>query len=112
VCLLYRYIIFKHNLFLKLIGVVEATCQHRISIFSSSTERSREPKPQYCSSRALYILRVKPFRDYRYPSLPRVEVFSRDYRAREHAPSPTAAASPANIIGLEATYMESAVAIS
>jgi hypothetical protein len=91
---------------------VEATCQHRIIIFSSSTERSQEPKPQYRSSRALYILGVKPFRDYRYPSLPRIEVFSRDYRAREHAPSPTAAASPANIIGSEATYMESAAALS
>jgi hypothetical protein len=90
---------------------VEAICQHRIIIFSS-TERSREPKPQYRSSTALYILGVKPFRDYCYPSLPQIEVFSRDYRAHEHAPSPTAAASPANIIGSEASDMESAAAIS
>jgi hypothetical protein len=32
---------------------MEATYQHRIIIFSSSTERSREPKPQYPSSKAL-----------------------------------------------------------
>jgi hypothetical protein len=43
---------FNMNSFQNWIRALEATCQHRIIIFSS-TERSREPKPQYCSSRAL-----------------------------------------------------------
>jgi hypothetical protein len=40
------------------------------------------------------------------------EVFSHCYWAPDHAPSPTAPASPTKIIGSETTYMESTAAIS
>jgi hypothetical protein len=90
---------------------MEDTCQHRIIIISSSTERTREPKPQYRSSRALswewnhfVIIVILHCHELKFSAA------ITGHLTTLLAPPPPL--PHANIIGSEATYMESVVPIS